>query len=79
MIDSERVKTAKKMLQGVKQEYFKFTEGDLVFDKISEVVPISCKRDKEVDNYFISVTRGLEGLMKVLSYSVFVEEDLKSD
>lgn len=79
MIDLERVKTAKEMLQGVKQEYFKFTEGYLALDKISEVVPFSCKNHKEVDNYFISVVRGLEGLMKVLSYSVFVEEELKSD
>ena len=79
MTNTERAEIARAMLQKVKQEYLRFTEGDLVYDNISEVVPFSCKKGKEADNYFISVIRGLEGLMKVLSYSVFVEEELKNE
>ncbi len=77
---SERLDKIKEMLDEVTAFYKKFGKGgSLCHDRFKEIIPLSVSKEDEHIKFLSMTTGGLEGLMKILTYSDYVERRLKND
>lgn len=77
---SGRLDDIRHMTETVKDIYRMFgPDGELNGNRMEDLMPLSVRKSGDISDFWHQTVAGLEGLMKCLVYSEFVETDLRGN